>query len=93
MSFWRPGRDVFFDHRALSFAGTGYSAMVVAVQNHRMHDREIGDGRAAILMAGPADFGVGRIFDALADDVRAQVRLFLEEPAARAWLVEPRVSP
>lgn len=92
--FWSAGRDVLFDHRALSFSGSDYMTMAVAVQNHRRFDREIGNGRAAVLMSGPADFGMGRIFDALATGtVDAELRVFLEEDAARAWLSEPRLSP
>ena len=91
--FWHPGRDVLFDHRALSFSGTGYAAMAAALQNHLAFDRKIGDGRAAILMANPADFGVGRIFESIAsDEVRAELRVFLDEGAAREWLTIPRLQ-
>jgi len=88
--FWRPGRNVLFDHRALSFEGTDYAAMTAAVHTHQLYDREIGPGRAAILTAGPADYGLIRIFDALAgDNVLAQLEAFTDERAARAWLTTP----
>jgi len=94
LPFWSAGRDVLFDHRALSLSGSDYTTMAMAVQNHRTFDRQIGSGRAAILMASPADYGLARIFDALAaDTVHADMRIFLDEDAARAWLAEPRLSP
>ena len=91
--FWRPGRDVLFDHRALSFSDSDYTTMAMAVQNHRTFDPQIGNGRAAVLMASPADFGLARIFDALAaDTVHADLRVFLNEGEARSWLSEPRLA-
>lgn len=88
--FWSPGRDVLFDHRALSFRGVRFSDIREAADNHRAHDREIGDGRAAIVMKDLADYGVGRMFDGVtADSVHARLRIFLDLEEAIAWLTGP----
>lgn len=87
--FWKPDRDVLFDHRALSWAGTGYDTMARVAQTHRAFDQLIGRGRAAMLMANMADYGVGRIFDGISSGVvEARMQAFVDEGAARAWLNE-----
>lgn len=77
----------------LAFDGTDYRAMTAAVGTHRAHDSEIGDGRAAIVMASPADFGLGRIFEGVSDDsIQARLRIFTDPAGARSWLAEPAAS-
>lgn len=92
--FWRPGRDTYFDHRALEWDGTGYVAMTVAASTHRTFDDRIGAGRAAILVGGAADYGIGRIFGALTEGgVLARIRVFTDADDAEAWLdQEPDAS-
>lgn len=86
--FWQPGRDAFFDHRTLRFDGVGYQVMLGAVGNHMAFDEQIGNGRAAVLMSGPAAYGLGRIFDSVASDrIGAQMRIFTDEAVAQHWLL------
>ena len=85
--FWRPGTSVLFDHRALDFGASGLAAMRPAAENHVASDARIGNGRAAVLMNTPADYGRGRQFEMLTDGrVDATVQIFLDETEALRWL-------
>jgi hypothetical protein len=87
---WRPGQPILFDHRELSFDGSGYDDMVRARENHIAHESRIGNARSAILMKSTADYGVGRQFQMLADGrVAAELEIFADEPSAKEWLCEP----
>lgn len=87
--FWRPGTAVLFDHRGLDFGGTGFAGMREAADNHAANDARIGDGKAAVLMRTPADYGRGRQFEMLTEGrAGARVQIFLEETEALRWLLE-----
>jgi hypothetical protein len=84
---WRPGTDVLFDHRGLEFGDAGFRAMREAGGNHRDNDARIGNGKAAILMRSPSDYGRGRQFELMTEDeVSARLCIFLDEAEARGWL-------
>lgn len=85
--FWKPGMDVLFDHRKLQFNSTGYQDMMRASDTHQKYEKEIGDGKAAILMNSLADFGRGRQFELITvDKVSARLAIFLDEQKAIDWL-------
>lgn len=87
--FWRPGMSVLFDHRALDFGTMGLAGMREAAANHVAHDARIGNGRAAVLMKTPADYGRGRQFEMLTDGVvSATMQIFLDETEALCWLLD-----
>lgn len=89
---WQPGTDVLFDHRHLDFGDAGLAALRVALEHHSAHDADIGDGRAAIVMAEDADFGIGRQFAAIAEDrVSANLQVFREREEAERWLASRAV--
>jgi len=84
---WRPGTDVLFDHRALSFGDADLRAMYQASANHVVNDTRIGGGKAAILMRSLSDYGRGRQFELLtADRAAATMCVFLHEAEAVDWL-------
>jgi hypothetical protein len=84
---WRPGTDVLFDHRGLSFDEVDLRAMYQAGTNHLSNDARIGSGKAAVLMRSLSDYGRARQFELLtADRASATLRVFLEEPEALDWL-------
>lgn len=86
-AYWRPGRDVIFDHRQADFTGASFPAMLEARDTHKDNDERIGDGKAAIVVKSLADFGVGRMFQSLSENqVRADVQLFQDYDAAVAWI-------
>ena len=84
---WRPGTDVLFDHRGLSFGDADLRAMYEASTNHQRNDARIGSGKAAVLMRSLSDYGRARQFELLmADRASASVRVFLDEAEALDWL-------
>ena len=84
---WRPGTDVLFDHRGLSFDDADLRAMYQAGANHLLNDARIGGGKAAILMRSLSDYGRGRQFELLtADRVSATMCVFLDKAEALEWL-------
>lgn len=84
---WYPGHPVLFDHRQLSFEGTGYSEMLGARENHAKFEARIGNARSAILMKAGADYGLGRQFQSLAEGrVTAELQIFTDEASATDWL-------
>jgi hypothetical protein len=85
--FWRPGTAVLFDHRGMSFGGSGYAQMRAAAGNHQEHNRSIGGGRAAVVVSTLADYGRGRQFELMTDGVvDASMHIFLDPEEALAWL-------
>lgn len=86
---WRPGAAVLFDHRQLDFGDSGLAAMQEAGETHRAHDDRIGNGKAALLMNTPVNFGRGRQFQLLTEGrVGARMQIFLNEAEAIRWLLE-----
>jgi hypothetical protein len=84
---WRPGTDVLFDHRGLTFDDADLRAMYQASTNHMRNDARIGSGKAAVLMRSLSDYGRGRQFELMtADRVAATVSVFLNEAEAVDWL-------
>ena len=89
---WRPGTDVLFDHRNLSFSDANLGAMYQAATNHLRNDDRIGNGKAAVLMRSPSDFGRGRQFEMLTDGrISATLCVFLDEAEALEWLASQSV--
>ena len=89
---WRPGTDVLFDHRGLSFGNANLADMYQASANHLLNDARIGSGKAAILMRSLSDYGRGRQFELLtADRVSATLCVFLDEAEALDWLAGQKV--
>jgi hypothetical protein len=86
---WYPGHHILFDHRELSFDGTGYAEILQVRDNHAKHEARIGNARSAILMKSAADYGFGRQFEMLFEGhVSAQVQIFTDEEAATRWLCD-----
>ncbi len=86
---WRPGTDVLFDHRQLTFGDANFATMSRARSNHLRHDARIGDGKAAILVRSLSDYGRGRQFELLASDsVSAALCVFMDPDEAIGWLAD-----
>jgi hypothetical protein len=86
---WRPGHPILFDNRNVSFEDVRFEDMVSVRDNHSAHESRIGNARSAILMKSPADYGVGRQFQMLAENnASADVQVFTDESVAREWLFQ-----
>jgi len=85
--FWKPGCSLLLDNRDLTFPEPAFSEILAASENHLEFDAEIGNGKAANLMAGDDGFGTGRQYqNMIGDQVSAQIRIFTDEAEAIAWL-------
>jgi hypothetical protein len=86
---WRPGTAALFDCRQVRFGDIGFNEVLEATSIHVSNDALIGNGKSAILMKSSADYGVGRQFQNVTGGrVSAQIRIFLDEAEALAWLLQ-----
>ena len=86
---WRPGTATLFDYRQLRFGDIGFNEVLEAKSIHVSNDTRIGNGKSASLMGSSADYGLGRQFQNLTGGrVSAQVRIFVDEAEAIAWLLD-----
>ena len=85
--FWIPGMDTFFDHRKLDFKRTTIALMRKVSANHQKYEKQIGNGKAALLMKSLADFARGRQIELMTRyEVSATVSVFLDEEETIKWL-------
>lgn len=85
--FWKPGMDAFFDHRKLEFNETNIEFMKKVSENHRRYEKQIGNGKAVILMKSLEDYLRGRQFELLTSHhASAKVNIFMDEDKALKWL-------
>lgn len=85
--FWKPGMDTLFDHRNLEFVKTDIQIMKAVSENHKKFEKQIGGGKAAILMKSLTDFARGRQFELLTgSSVSAKLNIFMDERKALEWL-------
>lgn len=85
--FWKPGMNVFFDHRKLEFNETTVELMRKVSENHKKYEKQIGDGKAAILMKSLEDYLRGRQFELLVSHQgSARLSIFMDEDQALKWL-------
>ena len=69
-----------------------WTGMKLAVEgSEAIWDRMRG-GRTAILVADEADFGMGRMYATLAENMPREIRVFYSRPDAIAWLTADPVQ-
>jgi hypothetical protein len=84
---WRPGTATLFDNRQVRFGDIGFNEVLEVKSLHVSHDARIGNGKSASLMRSDSDYGIGRQLQNLTSGkVSAQIRIFLDEAEAVAWL-------
>lgn len=85
--FWIPGLRVLFDHKKLNFGSTSINEISGVSRTHQMYEKEIGGGKAAILMSSIAGFGRGRQLELITNDkISEKLQVFLDEKEAIDWL-------
>lgn len=85
--FWKPDMDTFFDNRKLEFNETTIELMKKVSENHKSHEKQIGGGKAAILMKSLEDYLRGRQFELLTShQASAKMNIFMDEADAIKWL-------
>ena len=87
--FWKPGMRLIFDNRTFDFGKINLTELrSVSLYFENMKD-QLGDGKVALLMKSPHDFGIGRQFEMISDDrLQCEICVFYEEQKALDWLLE-----
>lgn len=88
---FRPGMHAVFDLTQASLTSFSASDLHRLLGSLEMEPRGIGPGaRWAIVAARELDFGVSRMFEALASHLPIEVQVFRDSSAAVAWLAPQR---
>ncbi len=87
---FRPGMNVVWDFRECSFARLKTDDIRSQADHIRRQteDRETAY-KAAVLVSTDVGYGMSRMFDAYADGMPCQVRVFRDADEAHRWLAEP----
>lgn len=87
LAAWKPGMNILLDSRRVDYTHSSLDVMRQAGGNMAKFDKEIGNGKAAILMASLISFGKGRQFEMVTEEnVSAHIGVFSEEKRAIDWL-------
>lgn len=76
-----------WDLRSASLSAITYSELSTMVHGAKAVLSSTPPGRTALLVARDVDFGVGRMYEALADGLPRKCRVFKSERDAVAWLM------
>ncbi len=86
---FRPGFDVYSDHRAVGEPLTGPQATQVAAFLEK-HADVLAGTRWAVVTSKPASYGMLRMLSILAQRVPMEIQVFASQSEAEAWLASPR---
>lgn len=87
---WRPGMDEFADLRGADLAGVstkGLQRLAWMSEENQADADEV--PRSAVLVDRDVNYGLARMYDALAADSQETVRLFHDVQEAADWLGVP----
>lgn len=85
--FWEPGMNLLIDDRKVEFKGVNIESIKEASRGFRTFEKELGDGKTALLMDTLSDYTRGRQFELLTDDkVSTNIKIFRDEEEALNWL-------
>ena len=92
--FWEPGMKTMFDCRRIIFYNLALGVLREIGEFYALQNERIGDGKMALLMGSPRDFGIARQFEMLTEGkILSQVHVFLNETEAVSWLTaEPAAA-
>ncbi|MEM9594727.1 MAG: hypothetical protein AAGD06_10695 [Acidobacteriota bacterium] len=77
---------VLWDARRARAALTSFEDMMVMARDGRIHWPTMGTGRTALLTASTADFGMGRMYQLMADGIPRELAVFRSYDEAVGWL-------
>lgn len=84
-----PTLPVLWDTRSGRASSMPFAEMENLVDRSEKLWENMGQGRTAILVASEADFGMGRMYQALADQMPRRLSVFFDYEEAVAWLKGP----
>jgi hypothetical protein len=85
--YWKPGMNVLSDLRKVEFDLDSLAAIRKASEGRLKKEKQIGNGKSALLMNTLADYGRGRQYQLLIESkISASLRVFTDEKEAIDWL-------
>ena len=85
--YWRPGMNILIDFRRASFTNMKLDILRAAAESHKLCNPRIGNGKIALLMRSPHDFGLARQYEMVSEGkILSQIYVFLDEHRAHEWL-------
>ena len=90
---WRTGMSILSDHSELDTSDLSQHDIENLVSHRLSETAVVGGGLCAIVAGTPLSFGLGRMFEAYAEDVLPlRIRVFATTDEALAWLREERAA-
>ncbi len=87
-----PAIAVLWDCRDAKATNLSFTDMSELVQRSKPLWSTMGTGRTAILTGSIADYGMGRMYELLSEQMPREVRAFQRYDEALTWLKEPRLG-
>jgi hypothetical protein len=85
--FWKPGMNLLFDNRDMTFGQVNADKMRIIAEYYRGVSRLLGKCRIALLMSSTLGYGLGRQFQTFAEDKgESEIGVFSHEKSAVDWL-------
>lgn len=86
--YWRAGMNILCDFRKLEFDADSLDAIRKVSANRQKKERQIGNGKSALLMKSLADYARARQYQLLTEPkVSARLQVFTNEEEALKWLL------
>jgi hypothetical protein len=86
---FRPGMRVLWDCRKATISALSTGGIQGLIAFNIRHADARGEGMSAIVVSKDVDFGVGRMFEAHAQDLPWQTKIFRDLESATQWLSGP----
>ena len=87
-NYWRTGMNILCDFRKLEFDADSLATIREVSINRQKKERQIGNGKSAMLMKSLADYARGRQYQLLTEPkVSARLQVFTNEEEALKWLL------
>lgn len=83
---WTPEMPALVDHRKLHIDLLTSDQVREVVNLHKPFAERIGNGRIAVVVSRPVDFGLVRMFETIADEMFPQFRVFYTIEESMDWL-------
>ncbi len=84
---WRPGSSCLLDYRPVNLLQIPTNTIHQCVDVLQRNDPRLGNSPLAIVVKDRGDFGIGRMFQIIAESrIFASIKVFTDLDAARKWL-------
>ncbi len=88
----KPGFDALHDFTEAR-ASVEFGEIMAIARRYAEISEDLGDGRGAVVVGNDADYGIVRVFMALADEIPGAIHVFRSREDAKLWLRLPEAYP